>query len=85
MMIYTKKIPKDSIQTASPPSVTQVSNKLADDFVDGKVTSIRHLWKILGKEKFHIIAYQVIIGNQIIILCDDEELVASIIKNLKVG
>lgn len=81
VMIYTKKVTKDSKVVASPTAnVSEVEVKAAKM----KVNSIRHLWKVLGKEKFHLVAYNVIIGNQIILLCDDKDLTSSIVYQLKI-
>ncbi|XP_055934731.1 folliculin-like [Argiope bruennichi] len=46
-------------------------------------TSVRELFQILGKEKFHCLAYHTIVGNQIIIKSNFLHLMKSIITCLK--
>lgn len=82
VMIFTKKVTNESNGVAGPTSSGPDVELM--DAAKMKVKSIRHLWKILGKQKFHLIAYNVIIGNQIIVLCDDKDLTSSIIHQLKI-
>ncbi len=46
---------------------------------------LRDLVRLVGKERFHVIAYHVIVGNQVIVRGKYERLVTSIIKVLEVG
>ncbi|CAF0732756.1 unnamed protein product [Brachionus calyciflorus] len=48
-----------------------------------KIESLKHLFKLIGQEKFHQIAYNVMIGNQVIIRGKYERLVESIIRLLE--
>lgn len=53
--------------------------------VDGEVTfsNIRELYQVMGKEKFHCLAYHTIVGNQIIIKSKYMPLMKSMITCLK--
>ena len=42
-------------------------------------------FQVLGNEQFHLLAHHVVIGNQIIIRCDDKAMVKSFIEALKVS
>ncbi|KAL8612615.1 hypothetical protein ACOMHN_006601 [Nucella lapillus] len=50
---------------------------------DPTITSLRHLMKIIGTEKFRILTHHVVIGDQIIVSCSDKELVRSFFDALK--
>ncbi|XP_032241898.1 folliculin [Nematostella vectensis] len=45
--------------------------------------SLRHMMKILGKDKFHLLAYHVIQGNQLIVRGEDRHIVSSALNTLK--
>ncbi|KAG8192841.1 hypothetical protein JTE90_014621 [Oedothorax gibbosus] len=76
---------------ADSSKVAELSEKLENTCVLGQedtpnditFSSIRELCQVLGKEKFHCLAYHTIIGNQIIIKSKYISLVKSIIVCLK--
>lgn len=47
-------------------------------------TSLRQMLQILGLSKFHLLAYNVIKGNQLIVRGQPEELVSSVLHTLKI-
>ncbi|KAK2567151.1 Folliculin [Acropora cervicornis] len=47
-------------------------------------TSLRHILKVLGSHKFHLLAYHVIQGNQVLVRGKDRKTVESILNCLKI-
>ncbi|GFY13147.1 folliculin [Trichonephila clavipes] len=76
----------------SSNDISDLSDKLENNHISseedtskGAVTfsSIRELFQVLGREKFHCLAYHTIIGNQIIIRSNFAHMIKSIITCLK--
>ncbi|XP_015778935.1 PREDICTED: folliculin-like, partial [Acropora digitifera] len=47
-------------------------------------TSLRHILKVLGSHKFHLLAYHVIQGNQVLVRGKERKTVESILNCLKI-
>lgn len=88
-MLYTKTVPRGSNK---PPIVQASGNETThesdpeDSLVDESIPvfkNLRHLHKVLGHVKFHALAFNVVIGNQIIIRGAAKQMVKSVIECLK--
>ncbi|XP_076331134.1 folliculin isoform X2 [Tachypleus tridentatus] len=82
--VHTKKVPMSYVkaQTASVSCGITSENDFAPD--DSPcVKSLQDLVEVLGKEKFHTLCYNIVIGNQLIFRGKPRSLISSVILCLK--
>ncbi|KAK3089739.1 hypothetical protein FSP39_006103 [Pinctada imbricata] len=89
-LLFSRKIGTDDVEEAGhgeeavniPPRGGEEEEEEEDG--DGPIIkNTRHAMKILGQEKFHILAHHVVIGNQIIVRGAPKSLVKSFLSALK--
>lgn len=81
-LIFSKKVNVEEVEEESPHN--EASENLETKEEEGPtITNIRHLMKILGEDKFHVLAHHVVIGNQIVIQSSLASIVRSVLNALK--
>ncbi|KAJ8318589.1 hypothetical protein KUTeg_003680 [Tegillarca granosa] len=82
--LFSKRVNTDTETEASQHSEDEIEDIDMND-VDGQhtVQNLRHLMKILGEDKFHILAHHVTIGNQVIVKGSQKATVKSVLNALK--
>ncbi|GAB6031058.1 hypothetical protein CHUAL_007870 [Chamberlinius hualienensis] len=82
-IIATKTVPNDGLASSSKAAFRNLK-KPEQSKTDMKIKNIQHLRKIVGQNVFKALAYNVIVGNQLIVVSDDEDLAKSVIHHLKI-
>ncbi|CAH1794494.1 unnamed protein product [Owenia fusiformis] len=87
-LVVTKKVSTESVPPIEELQSLEISLPTSEpSFEDNKhepqITNLRHLAKVLGGARMHVLAYHVVIGNQVIVRGKNKILVKSIITALK--
>ncbi|XP_061175191.1 folliculin-like [Saccostrea echinata] len=82
-LIFSKKVNIEEVEDSSSKEVSERLEVEEGEEEGPVILNIRHLMKILGEDKFHVLAHHVVIGNQIIVRSSLKSVVKSLLNVLK--